>query len=253
MKVCFVSVDVESDLAEPQSFDGVENLNRVFDVFKKYNISATLFVTGNVLEKYAEKIKRWSENYEIACHSFSHQFWDILDNQERQKELDKFISLYKRIFNTNPYGFRVPSHIINEQGLRLVQEKGFLYDSSVVPHYPFFKTYRGYKGKAPQKPYFPNEKNYKKKGKMKILEIPVSGILSVPLAGAWISKLPFFVYELLFRIKNPDFLVLSLHSWDGLDNKLIIKLEKLLELLENKNYRFLNGKQVYELFSTNKR
>lgn len=253
MKICFVSIDVESDLAKPQSFEGVENLSRICDVFKKYNVSATLFITGNVFQKYEEKIKSWSKTYEIGSHGFSHKFWNNLNNEQRQKELDKFIGFYKRIFNTNPSGFRAPSHVIDEQGLKLVQEKGFLYDSSVVPHYPFLKTYRGYKGKAPQKPYFPNKENYRKTGKMKILEIPVSGIFSIPLAGAWISKLPFFVYELLFRIKNPDFLVLSLHSWDSLNDKLISKIEKLLELLKNKNYRFLNGKQVYEQFSTNQR
>lgn len=253
MKICFVSIDVESDLAKPQSFEGVENLSRIFDVFKKYNISATLFITGSVFQKYEEKIKGWSKTYEIGSHSFSHKFWNNLNNKQIKEELNKSIAIYRRIFNTNPHGFRAPSHIIDEQGLKFVQKKGFLYDSSVVSHYPFLKTYRGYKGKAPKKPYFPNKENYRKRGKMKILEIPVSGILSIPLAGAWISKLPFFVYELLFRMKNLDFLVLSLHSWDSLDNKLIFKIEKLLELLKNKNYRFLNGKQIYELFSTNQR
>jgi len=250
MKICFISIDIESDLAKPQGFEGVESLDRIFNIFKKHNVSATLFVTGSVFQRYEEKIKSWSKTYEIGSHSFSHKFWHDLNNEERRKELDKFISLYKRIFNTNPYGFRAPSHVIDEQGLKFVQES-FLYDSSVVPHYPFLKSYRGYRGKAPEQPYFPDKENYKRKGGMKILEIPVSGILSVPLAGAWISKLPFFIYEILFRIKNPEFLSLSLHSWDSLDNKLIIKLEKLLKLLKSKEYVFLSGKQVYDQFSKN--
>ena len=245
MKICFVSIDVEFDLAEPQSFKGVENLDRIFNIFKKYNISATLFINGNVFEKYENRIRGWAENYEIASHGFSHQFWNSLNNEQRERDLDRFISLYKRIFNKNPKGFRAPSHIIDNPGLRLLEEKGFLYDSSVVPHYPFFKNYRGYKDRAPLSPYFPSSQDYRKKGEMKILEIPVSGILSFPLAGTWILKLPFFIYEILLRIKNPDFLVLSLHSWDSLSSKTLEKTEKLLELLKNKSYKFLSGEQIY--------
>ncbi len=251
MKICFVSIDVESDLAKPQSFEGVENLDRIFNIFKKHNLSATLFISGNVLERCENRIRGWAESYEIASHSFSHQFWNNLNNEQRQEELDRFINLYKRIFNKNPKGFRAPSHIIDNSGLKLLEEKGFSYDSSVVPHSPFLKNYRGYRGKAPLSPYFPNYQDYMKKGEMRILEIPVSGVLSFPLAGTWISKLPFFVYELLFRIENPDFLSLSLHSWDSLNDKVIIKLEKLIKLLKNKGYIFLDGKQIHEQFSKN--
>ena len=251
MNICFVSIDIESDLAKPQSFEGVENLDRIFNIFKKHDLSATLFISGNVFERYENRIKNWAESYEVASHSFSHRFWNNLTSEQRQKELDKSIGLYKRIFNKSPKGFRAPSHVIDNSGLKLLEEKGFLYDSSVVPHYPFLKNYRGYKGKAPLIPYFPNFQDYKKKGEMRILEIPVSGVLSFPLAGTWISKLPFFVYEILLRIKNPDFLSLSLHSWDSLDDKVIIKLARMIKLLKSKGYVFLNGKQVYEQFSKN--
>ncbi len=251
MNICFVSIDVESDLAKPQSFEGVENLNRIFNIFKKHNIPATLFITGTVLERYRNKVKNWAIIHEIASHSFSHKFWNTLDNQQREKEINKFISLFNQVFNKNPKGFRAPSHIIDNSGLKLLKEKGFSYDSSVVPHYPFFKNYRGYKGRAPLIPYFPNSQDYRKKGGMRILEIPASGILSFPLAGTWILKLPFFVYEILLGIKSPDFLSLSFHSWDSLNDKVIIKSEKLIELLKSKGYAFLNGEQIYEQFSKN--
>ncbi|XOB42179.1 MAG: polysaccharide deacetylase family protein [Candidatus Nealsonbacteria bacterium] len=251
MKICFVSIDIESDLAKPQSFKGVENLDRIFNILKKHDISTTLFITGNVFEKYGDKVKAWSENHEIACHGFSHKFWSNLDNNQKKEELDRFIAFYRKIFNKNPEGFRAPSHIINDESLNLLEKKGFLYDSSVVPHYPFLKKYRGYKGRAPLIPYFPNYQDYRKKGEMRILEIPVSGVLSFPLAGTWILKLPFFVYKILLRIKSPDFLSLSFHSWDSLNDKVIIKLERLIKLLKNKGYIFLNGKQIYEQFSKN--
>ncbi len=241
MKTCFVSIDVESDFAENKSFEGVEKLDKILRIFKKNKIAATLFVTGNVLEKYLEKVREWSEDYEIACHSFSHRFWDTLSQEEREDELKRFIKLYREVFKMVPKGFRAPSHIIDEKGIKLLAERGFLYDSSIVPHYPFFKNYRGYKGKAPLKPYWYNER---------IFEIPITGqLLGVPVAGTWISKLPSFIFGFLFGIYSPVFLTFNLHSWDSLNDKLLIKIEKILKLLKDRNYYFLTGLQVYETFS----
>lgn len=219
-KICFTSVDVENG--------GVEELDRILDIFKKYNVPATLFVTGEVLERYRESVINWEKDYEIGCHGFSHKFWNTLSLEEREKELDDFINLYGKL----PKGFRAPSHIMDGDGLKLLEKKGFLYDSSVVPHYPFFKKYRGYKGKAPLLPYYSRE--------MRILEIPVRGqIFGIPLAGAWITKLPFWFYKILFFIHCPEFITLNIHSWDKLKN-----FEKTIKLLKNKHYQFLNGEQI---------
>lgn len=203
-KICFVSIDVEGEEGET-NFKGVVSLDKILDIFKKYNIPATLFVTGNVLERFSENLKDWGSHFEIASHSFSHRFWNDLTLKERKEEIEKFIRLYQEIFQQNPKGFRAPSHIIDEKGLKLLEEKCFLYDSSILPHYPFLKKYRGYKGKFPLLPYWYSAE---------ILEIPVAGLIfGIPLAGTWISKLPLFFYKFLFLISQPAFLTLNFHSW----------------------------------------
>jgi peptidoglycan/xylan/chitin deacetylase (PgdA/CDA1 family) len=254
MKICFASIDVEPDLGEAKAFKGIDNLDKILKVFNKYDIKATLFVTGTVLERYGQKLKALlSKNYEIACHSFSHRFWNDLNSNQRKEELEKFFTLYQGFFYKKPEGFRAPSHVIDVKALQILQEKGFLYDSSILPRYPLFKSYRGYKGKALSKPYFPSRENYKTKGEMKILEIPVSGLaFGIPLAGTWISKLPFFVYRILFFISNPVFLTLNLHSWDSLNPNLLEKLDKIIKILKNKNYQFLTGREIYGSISKNR-
>lgn len=225
-RICFASVDVEKS---------IEDLDKILDIFKKHNVSATLFVTGEVLEKYSDLAKDWPKSYEIACHSFTHRFWNTLGDSERRTEIDKFNSLYQSIFQKKPSGFRAPSHIIDEEGLKILEEKGFLYDSSILPHYPPFKKYRGYKGKFPLIPYYPLKS-------LKLLEIPVRGqLLGIPLAGAWISKLPPWFYRILFFLHCPNFITLSFHSWEKSK-----KFEKIIKLLKNKNYQFLNGEQIYK-------
>lgn len=238
-RICFISIDVERDKREKGKFRGVEEMGKILDIFGKYAISATFFVTGEVLKRYRFKAKSWANDYEISCHTFTHRFWNTLGKEEREKELDDFISLYRDIFKKNPRGFRAPSHIIDEEGIELLEEKGFLYDSSVVPHYPPFKKYRGYRGRFPLLPYCIQG--------LKILEIPLSGqIFGIPMAGAWISKIPPWFYYLLFKIYSPNFLTLSLHSWDALNEECLRNLNKILNLLKKKNYQFLNGEQIYQ-------
>ena len=228
-KICFVSIDVER---------GIEGLEKILAIFKKYNVPATLFVTGEILQQHAGLLRELNREYEITCHGFTHRFWDTLNRKERKKELEDFISLYQNIFKEKPGGFRAPSHIIDKAAIELLQEKGFLYDSSIVPHYPPFKKYRGYKGKKPREPYYPEG--------LEILEIPVSGqILGIPLAGAWVKKLPPWFYRILFLFYSPQFLTLSMHSWDVLDPRFLGNLDKILSLLKLKNYQFLNGREIF--------
>jgi len=239
-KVCFVSIDIEHDnKKETKEFKGIENLGKILSVFKKYDIQATLFVTGEALEKYQDRFKELANSYEIASHGFTHRFWNTLNLEERKQEIKSFANLYQQIFQALPRGFRAPSHIIDKEGIKLLENKGFLYDSSIVPHYPPFKKYRGYKSKAPLQPYYPNED--------KILEIPAAGqLFGIPLAGAWIRGLPVCFYKILFLLHRPNFITLNMHSWDVLDPCFLQKLEKILKILKSKNYLFLNGEQIFE-------
>lgn len=231
-KACFVSIDVEYDIRGE-----VGLTNKILDIFNKYESPATLFVTGEALEKYREQVASWGRNHEIACHSYTHRFWNTLNHEQRTKELADFIALYKDVFQKEPIGFRAPSHVIDDDGIKLLEEKGFLYDSSIVPHYPPFKKYRGYRGKAPLLPYYP-------KGK-KILEIPNAGqILGIPLAAAWVAKLPILVYKTLFIIHKPMFITLSMHSWDASSPRYLKKLDEILKILKKAGYQFQNGKQI---------
>jgi hypothetical protein len=247
-KICFISVDIEHDHGSEhdKTFCGAERMDEILDIFGRERISATLFVTGEVLEKYPELVMGWSRNHEIGCHSYSHTFFDLVHVSHIREELERFVALYKKTLGVAPKGFRAPSHIIDNTAIRTVSHAGFYYDSSVVPHYPPFKKYRGYRGNAPKAPYYPSEIAYKKAGDMDILELPVTGhLLGVPLAGAWIKGLPFFAYQLLFAMHQPQYVSFSFHSWDVLgDPELTGKLFKILDLLKKHGYQFMRGEEI---------
>lgn len=247
-KICFVSVDIEHDYGSEhaKTFHGAERIDEILNKFNVAGISSTLFVTGEVLEKYPKLVLGWSRNHEIGCHSYSHTFFDLVHVSHIRKELERFVNLYKKTLGVAPKGFRAPSHIIDNTAIRTVSNAGFYYDSSVVPHYPPFKKYRGYRGNAPKAPYYPSEIAYKKAGDMDILELPVTGhLLGVPLAGAWIRGLPFSAYQFLFIMHRPQYVSFSFHSWDIFhDPEFTGKLFKILDLLKKHGYQFRRGEEI---------
>ena len=248
-KICFISIDAEHDYGSEheKTFYGAERMDEILDIFRRKGISATIFVTGEVLERYPNQVRSWAENHEIGCHSYSHTYFDLMHVSGIRKELDRFVHIYKKVLNRSPLGFRAPSHIIDNAAIRTASEVGFYYDSSVVPHYPPFKKYRGYFGGAPKAPYYPNEIAYKKAGDMDILELPVTGhFFGIPLAGAWIRRLPLSLYRFLFALHKPRYISLSFHSWDRFhDDKFIEKLSRILDLLKGHGYQFKRGDEIF--------
>lgn len=253
MKICMVSIDVEEDLNQ-KTFHGVENLDKILKIFNKFGISATLFATGEVLEKYPDLIVKWSKKHEIACHGYYHVPLYELSISERKKQLENFCELYERILGKKPKGFRAVQHTIDNTQLKLLEDFGFEYDSSVVPRYVPIRKYVGYKGKAPTEPYYPSYGDYKKKGDMKMLEIPVTPLIfGISLYGTWIRVFGPNFYKFLLFLKKPEFISLAMHPWDAMEYEGAFSKnsgEKFLECLDDiletlcKNYKFKGGNEV---------
>ena len=276
MKTCFLSIDVEKR-ENDASFEGVEKLDNILDIFGKHKANATLFVTGEVLNNYPELVKKWADDYEIGSHGYYHNTLDKLDFGARSKQLGDFGELYRSIFKMPPRGFRAPRNIIDNEQFSLLEKYGFLYDASVFPRYPWpVQLYEGYKGRAPINPYWPSEKNYRKKcpstalgTSNKLLEIPESPItlwglplLNVPLVGTWIRKLGVGFYKILFLLKRPKFISFNMHSWDGVEfegkssrnsGEIYLKqLDEMLGFLKRIGYSFKTGEQIYKEFLISK-
>jgi hypothetical protein len=85
-------------------------------------------------------------------------------------------------------GFRAPTYNVNGSILRLLQENGYAYDSSILPTFisPLYRTVsvlsrrRAFSygsihhARAPLSPYHPDEERVWKRGAMRIVEVPIS-------------------------------------------------------------------------------
>lgn len=255
MKICFLSIDVEKR-EDDESFDGIEKLDNILDIFRKHKANATLFTTGEVLAKYPDLVKKWGEDYEIGCHGYYHNSLDKLDLSSRDQQIGDFRHLYQNVFKVRPRGFRAPRNIIDNEQFAILEKYGFLYDASVFPRYPWrIRRYEGYKGRAPLIPYYPDKSAYRKMGDSKILEIPeATAFPNIPLVGTWLRKLGVGFFKKLFLFKKPRFVSFSMHSWDGVKfdgrssknsgETYLKQLDAMLGFLKKIGYEFKTGEQI---------
>lgn len=114
-----------------------EQVELVLDLLDKYKAKATFFVTGKVAEKYPEVIKRIAFlGYEIASHGFSHRELFKMNPQEFEQELVKSKTLLEEISGKQIKGFRACRFSLSQKtkwALPILQNQGFLYDSSSFP------------------------------------------------------------------------------------------------------------------------
>lgn len=116
---------------KPTMFKG---LDKIIDMLRRNDTSATFFVVGELLEKNPEIVDRILENgHEVGFHTMHHEKIDSIGFKEKfSHEIEKFA----KMTNSKSKGFRAPTFSLNEQSswiIDFLSENNYLYDSSVVP------------------------------------------------------------------------------------------------------------------------
>jgi len=134
-----MSVDLEYDFDSSFKSESVEEVvPKLLDLFKEYNVKATFFVVGKLINKYEDLILEIAKRHEIASHSYSHPRTDKLSYDELKNEL---IQSKKAIedLNLKCYGFRAPFLKPHKNIFQALKSTGYVYDSSLSSsHPPFF-------------------------------------------------------------------------------------------------------------------
>lgn len=184
-------------------------LPRYLDFFRKKRVKATFFIIGSQVksQQHREILKRIvDEGHELANHTFSHLLgFSKLSFDIKQKEIAKCEEVIKKATGIKPIGFRTPGWDIDEQTMRILEKRGYLYDSSVFPtlYNPLSlfwlsintKNSKDYKSMvnfktsfAPLSPYHPDEKNICARGNFRIIESPANAtpFLRIPFYGTFL-------------------------------------------------------------------
>ena len=221
---------------------GIERgLPILLEVLKKYNIQATFFTEGGLAKNQSMLIKELQKTgHEIGCHGYAHESYGgtfrldpfipsprVLSPQDRERAILLAKDGLEEIINAQVNAFRAPFLHIDSKTIAILNEKGFLVDSSL------FNNVFG----RLSNPYHPLQNNLMKEegdgvhGTQCLLEIPVT-VDPIP------CFLPHTPYEqinnkevkdsikavkaitLLSKIKKiPVVIVLISHSWEFLDMK----------------------------------
>jgi peptidoglycan/xylan/chitin deacetylase (PgdA/CDA1 family) len=264
MKMGIVSVDVEEDLhldlQKKKTFNNIEEMHELLATFANLNIRATLFVTGDVIQKYPDDVKEWSKKHEIGCHSRYHIPINFLSLTERENDIMEYLKLYRDLFSTRPEGYRAVQNIIDWDQIQLIEKSGFVYDSSIIEKIPVFRIKQLPRGSTPPHPYHPNETNYLSTGKMKLWEIPISSspFVHFPLYGTWIRYFGPSFFKALYKTSSPPFFHIAMHSWDCYKFKgkyskysgkeFLAQLDSLISYFHS-DYTFLPCRDIVNMWS----
>lgn len=119
-------------------------VRRLLRLFSKYNIAdkLTWFIPGHSMETFPDQTAAIvASGAEIGLHGYSHEGAYALTVEQERDILEKCILLATNLKNgKKPVGYRAPLYQIRESTVSLLQEKGFLYDSSMNGHdaLPYF-------------------------------------------------------------------------------------------------------------------
>jgi peptidoglycan/xylan/chitin deacetylase (PgdA/CDA1 family) len=114
---------------------------RVLDLLQRYQISATFFVPGHTVDSFPEAVDAILQaDHEIAHHSYAHTDPSEQAPDEERRDMERALESFERI-GVKPLGYRSPSADISPVTLSLLEEFGFLYDSSLMaddskPYHP---------------------------------------------------------------------------------------------------------------------
>jgi peptidoglycan/xylan/chitin deacetylase (PgdA/CDA1 family) len=106
---------------------------RIVDLLKQERVPATFFVPGWVAENRGDRVRLVHDaGFEVAHHGYMHAWIDPDDPGAEEAELDRGTAALEAALGTAPRGYRSPAGETSSNLIRLLTERGFLYDSSLM-------------------------------------------------------------------------------------------------------------------------
>jgi peptidoglycan-N-acetylglucosamine deacetylase len=143
-----ITVDVDGEAGLPDGGRGHEQrlssrserlyglrrgLPRVLAALAEVDAPATFFVPGVTAERHPQELRAIvAAGHEIGHHGHAHRRLDELGEAEQRADLDSGITALAALTGVPPRGYRAPCWELTPFTLRLLGERGFAYDSSLM-------------------------------------------------------------------------------------------------------------------------
>jgi peptidoglycan/xylan/chitin deacetylase (PgdA/CDA1 family) len=118
---------------------------RILELLRRESIPASWFVPGHTLVTFPDTIQAILEGgHEIGCHGWYHEDFAELPRDEQRAILERAVNAVREASGAAPRGHRAPYWALGPDTLRLVEEAGFTYDSSLMSDdYRLFRVRHG--------------------------------------------------------------------------------------------------------------
>jgi peptidoglycan/xylan/chitin deacetylase (PgdA/CDA1 family) len=114
---------------------------RLLDLLTRNGIGATFFIPGHTIESFPAAVEAiLAAGHEVAHHSYAHVDPSQQAPDEERRDMERALGALEGV-GVTPLGFRSPSADYSSVTLNLIEEYGFLYDSSLMaddfrPYHP---------------------------------------------------------------------------------------------------------------------
>ncbi|NLJ79190.1 MAG: polysaccharide deacetylase family protein [Tissierellia bacterium] len=105
---------------------GDEHIPSMLQLFKKYDVRITYFVTGRWAEKSPELLKAmYDHGHEIGNHGYRHVDYDQLGYEQNKEEIIKAHNAIKNILEIQPNYFAPPSGAYNDNTVKAAKDLNY--------------------------------------------------------------------------------------------------------------------------------
>jgi hypothetical protein len=212
---------------------------RFLALFARLGLPGTFFAVGSDLasERVAALMRQAvAAGHEVGNHTATHPYGFLdLAAPARAAELDRGHEAVLRATGVAPVGFRAPGYYVDRTTLGLLSERGYCYDSSMLPSLPYYAAKLGVMGLlrlrgrrsrsrlhpplcllAPTAPYRPDATRPWRRGSAPLVELPAASLVAgVPLVGTFLGDLPRAAVGLLAGwLSRRPFVSVEFHAID---------------------------------------
>ncbi|OGE53705.1 hypothetical protein PENARI_c007G00042 [Penicillium arizonense] len=110
---------------------------RLLRLFKKHEIASlvTWFIPGHSMESFPKETKAIVDSgAEIGCHGYAHEGSAQMTESQERDVITKCMQLATDLTGKKPRGWRAPLYQLRTNTIDVLEELGFLYDSSLTHH-----------------------------------------------------------------------------------------------------------------------
>jgi peptidoglycan/xylan/chitin deacetylase (PgdA/CDA1 family) len=96
-------------------------------------LPATFFVPGWTAEQHTGRVEAiLKDGHEVGHHSYSHKWVEPTDPAGELEEMEKGLEALRRTVGVTPVGYRSPAGETSNNLIKLLVERNFLYDTSMM-------------------------------------------------------------------------------------------------------------------------